>query len=367
MSDPIIRLNAALEGRYSVERELGAGGMATVYLAEDSRHHRKVALKVLRPDLAATLGPERFLREIEIAAGLTHPHILPLHDSGEADGFLFYVLPYIDGESLRDRIVREGELPIGEAVRILRDVVDALAHAHDQGVVHRDIKPDNVMLSGRHALVTDFGVAKAVSEATGRQQLTTIGVALGTPAYMAPEQAEASENIDHRVDIYALGAMAYELLAGASPFAGRSPQVMLMAHVTQAPEPVTTHRETVPPALAHLVMRCLEKKPADRWQSAEEMLGHLEAMATPSGGMTPTDTIPVSATAGGGGGGGTLDPGQGGRGRCGGSGRSRRDHADALRGRSRRHGRVGRLGTRSDRSGDHAVPVQRSGESLVPG
>ena len=299
MSDPITRLNAALDGRYAIERELGAGGMATVYLAEDVRHHRKVALKVLRPDLAATLGPERFLREIEIAANLTHPHILPLYDSGEADGFLFYVLPYIEGESLRDRLVREGELPVGEVVRILRDVVDALAHAHDHGLVHRDIKPDNVMLSGRHALVTDFGVAKAVSEATGRHQLTTVGVALGTPAYMSPEQAEASENIDHRADIYAVGALAYELLAGQPPFSGKSPQMVLVAHVTQTPEAVTEHRSAVPPALAHLVMRCLEKKPADRWQSAEEMLGHLEALATPSGGLTPTTTVPVTAAAGG--------------------------------------------------------------------
>ena len=293
MSEPVTRLNAALEGRYTIERELGAGGMATVYLAEDVRHHRKVALKVLRPDLAATLGPDRFLREIEIAAALTHPHILPLHDSGEADGFLFYVLPYIEGESLRDRLLREGELPIAEAVRILRDVVDALAHAHDNGVVHRDIKPDNVMLSGRHALVTDFGVAKAVSEATGRHQLTTVGVALGTPAYMAPEQAAASDHIDHRADIYAVGALAYELLAGVPPFAGKTPQQILVAHVTQAPRPLTSHRETVSPALEQLVMRCLEKKAADRWQSAEELLGHLETLATPSGGLTPTSLAPI--------------------------------------------------------------------------
>ena len=297
MSDVISRLNAALEGRYTIERELGAGGMATVYLAEDVKHHRKVALKVLRPDLAATLGSERFLREIEIAANLTHPHILPLYDSGEADGFLFYVLPYIDGESLRDRLVREGELPVGEVVRILRDIVDALAHAHDHGLVHRDIKPDNVMLSGRHALVTDFGVAKAVSQATGRHQLTTIGVALGTPAYMAPEQAEASDHVDHRSDIYAVGALGYELLAGQPPFPRKNPQMVLVAHVTETPEPITEHRSAVPPALAHVVMRCLEKKPADRWQSAEEMLRHLEALATSSGGLTPTGTMPVPAVS----------------------------------------------------------------------
>ncbi|MFB3069187.1 MAG: protein kinase, partial [Gemmatimonadales bacterium] len=210
-------------------------------------------------------------------------------------GFLWYVMPYIKGESLREKLVREGELPIPEAVRILRDVVDALAKAHSEGVVHRDIKPDNVMLADRHALVTDFGVAKAVSEATGREKLTTAGVALGTPAYMAPEQAAAAPNIDHRADIYAIGALAYELLTGRPPFTGNTPQMILSAHVTQAPESVTKHRETVSPVLAQLVMRCLEKKPADRWQTAEEMLPHLEALTTPSSGMTPTNTRPVTA------------------------------------------------------------------------
>ncbi len=212
------RLTTALSGRYDIERELGAGGMATVYLAQDRRHERRVALKVLRPELAATLGPERFLREIRIAANLTHPHILPVHDSGEAGGFLYYVMPYIEGESLREKLEREGELPVDEAVRILREIADALAHAHGRGVVHRDIKPDNVLISGRHAMVMDFGVAKAVSEATGREKLTTAGVALGTPSYMAPEQASADPTTDHRADIYALGAMAYELLAGRPPF-----------------------------------------------------------------------------------------------------------------------------------------------------
>ncbi len=210
MPDTFDRLKAALADRYAIERELGSGGMATVYLAEDLKHHRKVAVKVLRPDLAAALGPERFLREIEVAARLDHPHILPLHDSGEAQGFLYYVMPYVKGESLRDKLAAEGELPVSEAVRILRDIVDALAHAHREGVVHRDIKPDNVLLSDRHARVTDFGVAKAVSEATGRQALTTAGVPLGTPAYMAPEQAVADPHIDHRADIYAVGALAYE-------------------------------------------------------------------------------------------------------------------------------------------------------------
>ena len=289
------QLKAALADRYSIDREVGSGGMATVYLAEDLKHHRQVAVKVLRTDLAATLGPDRFLREIEIAAQLQHPHVLPLYDSGQADGFLYYVMPFVEGESLRQRLARERELPITEAARILRDVVDALAHAHGHGVVHRDIKPDNVMLSGRHALVTDFGVAKAVSEATGREKLTTAGVALGTPSYMAPEQAVADTHIDHRADIYAVGALAYELLTGRPPFAGDTPQMVLSAHVTQAPEPVTRYRETVPAPLAELVMKCLAKKPADRWQSAEELLPQLEALATPSGGVTPTDVTPVVA------------------------------------------------------------------------
>jgi len=210
------RLRASLADRYRLERELGHGGMATVYLAEDLRHHRQVAVKVLRPDLAATLGPERFLREIEVAARLHHPHILPLYDSGDAGGFLFYVMPYEPGQSLRERLDREKELPIRDVVRLLHDVVDALAHAHQSGLVHRDIKPENVLLSGRHALVTDFGVAKAVSEATGRQKLTTIGVALGTPAYMAPEQAAADPHIDHRADIYAVGVSPPRCTASAT-------------------------------------------------------------------------------------------------------------------------------------------------------
>ena len=293
MSDVVDRLKSALADRYTIEREIGSGGMATVYLAEDVKHERKVAVKVLRPELAAALGSERFHQEIKIAAQLHHPHILQLYDSGEADGFLYYVMPYEEGQSLREKLAREGELPVPEAVRILHDVVDALTHAHKHNVVHRDIKPDNVMLSDRHALVTDFGVAKAVSEATGRQKLTTEGVALGTPAYMAPEQAAADPHIDHRADIYAVGAVAYELLTGRPPFTGTTQQELLAAHVTQSPDPVTKYRESVPPALEQLVMKCLEKKAADRWQSAEEMLPQLEALATPSGGMTPTAQVPV--------------------------------------------------------------------------
>jgi serine/threonine protein kinase len=295
LNEHIDRLNAALQGRYTIQRELGSGGMATVYLAQDIRHDREVAIKVLRPDLAAVLGPERFLQEIKIAAQLQHPNILPLHDSGEADGFLYYVMPYVEGQSLRDKLAKEGELPIGEAVRILRDIVDALTEAHAHGVVHRDIKPENVLLRGRHALVTDFGVAKAVSEATGRERLTTAGVALGTPAYMAPEQASADPHLDQRVDIYAMGAVAYELLTGRAVFLGTTPQMVLSAHMTEPPQPLTKYRQSIPAALEAIVLRCLEKRPADRWQSADELLPHLEALATPSGGVTPTDTRPVDA------------------------------------------------------------------------
>ena len=269
--------------------------MATVYLARDLKHDRQVALKVLRHELTATLGAERFQREIQIAAQLQHPNILPLLDSGEAAGLLYYVMPFVEGQSLRERLAREGALPVSDGIRILRDVVDALTEAHAHGVVHRDIKPENIMLRGRHALVTDFGVAKAVSEATGRQTLTTAGVALGTPAYMAPEQASADPHVDHRVDIYAVGAVAYELLTGRPVFMGTTPQMVLAAHVTEAPVPITRYRETVPRALDALVMRCLEKKPADRPQHAEEVLAQLEALATPSGGMTPTGATVISS------------------------------------------------------------------------
>ena len=295
MSTQTDRLNTALAGRYEIERELGAGGMATVYLARDLKHDRKVALKVLREDLSASLGKERFLREVKVAAALQHPHILPLYDSGDANGLLFYVMPFVDGQSLREKLVKEGELPIHDAVRILRDVADALSEAHKHGVVHRDLKPENVMIRGRHALVTDFGVAKALSDATGKQSLTTIGVALGTPTYMSPEQATADPHLDHRADIYAFGVLGYELLTGRPPFSGNTPQQTLAAHVTAIPEPVTTHRAAIPPVLAALVMRCLEKKPADRWQHVEELIPPLEALLTPSGGVTPTDTRPVTA------------------------------------------------------------------------
>jgi serine/threonine-protein kinase len=290
------RLSAALADRYRIERELGAGGMATVYLAEDLKHRRKVAIKVLRSELAATLGPDRFTQEIEIAARLQHPHILGVFDSGQADGFLYYVMPYVEGESLRERLTREGELPIHDAVRLLAEVTDALGHAHSRGVVHRDIKPENVMISGRHALVMDFGVAKAVSSAGG-ESLTTVGVAVGTPSYMSPEQATGQEHTDHRSDIYSLGILGYEMLSGEPPFTGRTAQAVLSAHVIETPAPLASKRSSVPPVLADILMRCLEKAPADRWQKAEEVLHQLEAIGTPSGGITPTHTRPMEATS----------------------------------------------------------------------
>jgi serine/threonine-protein kinase len=289
----------ALQDRYLLERELGSGGMAIVYLAQDLKHRRKVAVKVLRTELAATMGPERFLREIEVAAGLQHPHILPLHDSGEAHGFLYYVMPAVEGHNLRHRINSQGELPIHEAVKILLEVTDALAYAHSQGVVHRDIKPENILVSGRHALVTDFGVAKAVSEATGRHALTTAGVALGTPAYMAPEQAAGESNIDQRVDIYALGVLGYELISGRPPFTGRTSQEVLAAHVTQSPAALCTYRPACPADLEAVIMKCLAKRPADRWQTAEQLLSALEPLATPSGGTTPTTTRPMKSVSAG--------------------------------------------------------------------
>jgi tetratricopeptide (TPR) repeat protein len=293
MTDLRDRLQAALGSAYRIEQELGGGGMSRVFLAEETALGRKVVVKVLPPEMAAGVNIERFRREIQLAASLQHPHIVPLHAAGQAGDLFYYTMPLVEGESLRAKLAREGELPVGETVRILGDVADALAYAHAHGVVHRDIKPDNVLISGQHAVVTDFGVAKAVSAASGSSTLTSLGVALGTPAYMAPEQAAADPHVDHRADLYAVGAMAYEMLCGHPPFTGLTPQATLAAHVTQAPPPITAHRPAVPQALSALVMRCLEKKPADRVQRADELLAQLQALATPSGGMAPTGASQV--------------------------------------------------------------------------
>ncbi|HET9275997.1 MAG TPA: protein kinase [Gemmatimonadales bacterium] len=288
------RLTAALASRYHLLEELGRGGTATVYLAEDLRHPRRVAVKVLRRDLIARDSVERFLREIRFGAQLQHPHILPLLDSGEADGFLYFVMPFVEGESLRDRLRREGQLPVPEVLRILADVVDAVAHAHQRGVVHRDIKPENILLAGRHAVVTDFGVARALRAAGEGEEALTQGIAIGTPAYMAPEQATADPGSDHRVDIYAIGVLGYELLAGRPPFTGGTAQEILTAHVVLTPEPVTSFRRDAPPGLVAIIQRCLAKKPQDRFQQASDLLEELDPLVTPSGGTTPAGSAPVS-------------------------------------------------------------------------
>ena len=293
MSDLVDRLHASLGDAYRIERELGGGGMSHVLLARETALGRSVVGKVLPPETSASVNIERFRREIQLAASLQHPHIVPVLAAGQSGDLLYYTMPLVEGESLRTKLAREGEMPVSDAVRVLRDVVDALAYAHARGVVHRDIKPDNVLITGGHAVVTDFGVAKAMSASSGSSSLTSLGVALGTPAYMSPEQAAADPHVDHRADLYAVGAMAYEMLCGRPPFSGMSPQQVLAAHVTLPPAPLSGQRTSVPPALNMLVMRCLEKKPADRVQSAAEMLTQLQAMATPSGGMAPT-----GATAG---------------------------------------------------------------------
>ncbi|HEX6251193.1 MAG TPA: protein kinase [Gemmatimonadaceae bacterium] len=295
------KLQETLGAAYRIERELPGAGMSRVFVATEVELERTVVVKVLPPDLAAGINTERFRREIQLAAKLQHPHIVPLLFAGARGGILFYTMPFIEGESLRARLAKSRELPIPEAIRVVMEVADALAYAHARGVVHRDIKPENVLISGNHIVVTDFGVAKALTSATGETSLTSMGVALGTPAYMAPEQATADPLTDHRADIYALGVLAYELLAGRPPFTGLNPQQVLSAHVTSQPEPVVSHRATVPPQLADVVMRCLEKNPADRWQTAEEVRAQLAAVLTPSGGMLPvrsaaTQPVPARAT-----------------------------------------------------------------------
>jgi serine/threonine-protein kinase len=290
-----VRLEGALASSYSIVRELGGGGMSCVFLATETALDREVVVKVLPPELAHAVSADRFRQEIRHAARLSHPHIVPLLSAGQAGDLLYYTMPFVEGESLRTRLARSGELPTREAVRLLREVADALAYAHAHGLVHRDIKPDNVLLSSGHAVVTDFGVAKALSASAtgGGSGLTSLGVALGTPAYMAPEQAAAEPTTDHRADLYAWGCLAYEILTGQPPFVGRSAAALLAAHAIDTPEPVSARRPAVPPALAELVMRCLAKRPADRPQSAGELLQMLDGVMTPSGGMEPTTVVPA--------------------------------------------------------------------------
>src|ERR1043166_2964299 len=272
------RLSAALADRYRLERELGEGGMATVYLAEDVRHRRKVAIKVLHPELSAVLGPDRFLKEIELTAALQHPHILPLFDSGAADGLLYYVMPFVEGETLRSRIAREHQLPVPDALRIAVDVAGALEYAHKRGVIHRDIKPENILLHEGRPQVADFGIALAVQQA-GRNRMTQTGMSLGTPQYMAPEQAMGDKGVDARADLYALGVVTYEMLVGEPPFTGPTSQAVFAKVMTERPKPPIALRKTVPPHVNDAILTALEKLPADRFPNTAEFVRALRDTA----------------------------------------------------------------------------------------
>ncbi len=292
MTDISARLAAALAGRYRIIRELGAGGMATVHLAEDLRHARHVAIKVLRPELGAVIGAERFLQEIRTTAALSHPHILPLFDSGEADGLLYYVMPYVEGETLRARLKREHQLSVDEAVRIAREVADALHYAHEHHVIHRDIKPENILLAGGRPLVADFGIALAVSAAAG-SRMTETGLSLGTPHYMSPEQATADREISGRSDIYSLASVLYEMLAGEPPHGGGTSQQVIARIVTETPRPVESLRRAVPSNVAAAIAQALEKLPADRFATGKDFA---DALGAPGFGTT-LGTRASSATA----------------------------------------------------------------------
>jgi len=276
------KLSQALHERYEVERLLGEGGMAIVFLARDVKHDRPVAVKVLKPDLAATLGHERFLREIQVTARLQHPNILPLYDSGDADGLLYYVMPYVVGESLSELLAREKQLGLEDAVAIAREVAEALAYAHSYGLIHRDIKPDNVMMSNGHAIVADFGIARALSEA-GAQKLTQTGMAVGTPAYMSPEQAAGDPGVDTRADVYSLGCMLYEMLVGQIPFTGPNAMAILARHTMDHVTPPSIMRQSIPPELEDVVLRAMEKVPADRYRTAGEVVDALKAIERGAG------------------------------------------------------------------------------------
>lgn len=284
MPDQLARLSKALLGRYVVERQIGVGGAAHVFSAWDVKHDRHVALKVLRPELGASVTAERFNREVKVLSQLRHPNILTLIDSGEADGRLFYSMPFVEGQSLRD-VMNQGPAPLGDVMRLLRDVVDALAYAHRKGLVHRDVKPENVLVDDRHALITDFGIARAVAgDPGGGKRLTMAGRTLGSPNYMAPEQVAGNPDADARGDIYAFGVMAYEMLAGRLPYEAKHAAAMLLAHLNDAPIPLAKSRPDVPPALEKIVMRCLEKDPKSRWKSCDDLLHAMEALASPEAG-----------------------------------------------------------------------------------
>jgi TolB-like protein/tRNA A-37 threonylcarbamoyl transferase component Bud32/tetratricopeptide (TPR) repeat protein len=290
-------IRSALAASYGVERVLGEGGMATVYLAQDLKHRRQVALKVMRPELAATLGSQRFLREVEIAAKLSHPHILPVFDSGAAGGFLYYVMPYVEGETLRDRLRREGSLPVAEAVRLAREVAEALAYAHERGIIHRDVKPENVLLGSGHALVADFGIARAVSAGVA---LTQTGISVGTPQYMSPEQVWGDREVDARSDVYAIGCILYEMVAGQPPFAGPTPQAVLARSVTQEVQPLATLRPDVSPAVAAVAAHAMARNVDERYQTAGELVAALGAVleTAPSGAMPSVAPGPSAGRVG---------------------------------------------------------------------
>ena len=283
MPEILSRLQAALSDRYQLEREVGAGGMATVFLARDLRHDRAVALKVLRPELAAVIGAERFLAEIKLTANLQHPHILPLFDSGEADSYLFYVMPFVQGETLRDRLDREKQLPVADALRIAGEVASALDYAHRHGVVHRDIKPENILIHDGQALVADFGIALAASKASG-SRMTETGMSLGTPHYMSPEQAMGEREITARSDVYAIGAVLYEMLTGEPPFTGNTAQAVVARVLTESPRSLGTQRHTIPPHVEAAVLTALEKLPADRFATAAEFAEAIRNTAYTSAG-----------------------------------------------------------------------------------
>jgi len=291
--DLMDRLKVALADRYRIELALGQGGMATVYLAEDVKHERQVAIKVLRPELAASLGAERFLREITTTANLHHPHILPLYDSGEADGFLYYVMPYVEGESLRDRLKREKQLPLEDVLAIAREVADALGYAHARGIVHRDVKPENILLEAGHALVADFGIARAVSTA-GTEGLTATGTAIGTPLYMSPEQASGEKDLDGRSDLYSLGCVVYEMLGGEPPYLGTTPHAVIAKKLSEPTPRISVVRERVPAAVEAAIDRALAKTPADRFPTAEQFI---RALTIPSDGIDYVSSVRSATTA----------------------------------------------------------------------